>query len=319
MGAVAQAPNEYYGQCSLRLQFEWHRLSCNQPSHEHLAVGKHYVPQALLRNFQIPTQPGFIWLYDKHDLKPHVACISKVAQSQGYYSAETEVALARDVEIPGNRAIERLLHGELLSPSERIDLSYYICTTLMRGPRRRRKAHEKLPQVLAETTAEIRSEIAESAATADLAWVTHCLAEVDAAEQKFSSAPPPLVIAHIQEPWPYESMVDAVDEMAWRVLESSGPSYFITSDNPVFLVDCFGLAQQDSEISFPLSTTKTLHGCQEGKPRSLTFMQAPQWLVRETNRRLVSETERLVFCHEEEPWLPQMLSKKHPFLSVIKW
>lgn len=282
-------------------------------------MGKHYVPQALLRNFQIPAQPGSIWIYDKQGLKPHVASISKVAQSQDYYSTETESALARDVEIPGNRAINRLLHDELLSPSERTDLAYYISTTLMRGPRRRRRAHEKLPQVLAETTAEIRTQITEAAATADFAWVTHCLAEVDAAEQKFASTPPPLVVAQMREPWPYQSMVDAVNKMAWRVLESSGPSYFITSDNPVFLIDCFGLAREDSEISFPLSTTKMLHGCGQGKSCSLTFMPASQWLVRETNRRLASETERFVFCHEEEPWLPQMLSKEHLFLSVVKW
>lgn len=282
-------------------------------------MGKHYVPQALLRNFQIPAQPGCIWIYDKQNPKPHVASIAKVVQSQDYYSTETEVALARDVEIPGNRAIDRLLHDELLSSTERTDLAYYISTTLMRGPRRRRRAYEKLPQVLAETTAEIRTEIGQAAATADLAWVTHCLAEVDVAEQKFASAPPPLVVDQIREPWPYESMVDAVNKMAWRILESSGPSYFITSDNPVFLIDCFGLAGEDSEISFPLSTTKMLHGCCQGKSCSLTFMQASQWFVRETNRRLASETERFVFYHDEEPWVAQLLSKKRHFLSVIKW
>jgi len=282
-------------------------------------MGKHYVPQAYLRNFQIPDQPNFIWLYDKQGSEPRIACIAKVAQSPDYYSPDIEIALARDVEIPGNHAIERLLHKELLSPSERADLSYYIGTMLMRGPRRRRRVHEMYPQVLAGTTSGIRAEIAKMAATTDSAWVAGRLAEVDIVEERFAADPPPAVADQIRQPWPYRRMVTAINYMAWRILESSGSQYFITSDNPVFFSTGYGLARPESELCFPLSTTQALHGCWQGKPCSLTFIDAPQRLVKEVNRHLASQAERLAFCHEKAPWLPQVLSKTHAVLSHIEW
>jgi len=41
--------------------------------------------------------------------------------------------------------------------------------------------------------------------------------------------------------------------------------------------------------------------------------------VREINRRLASDTERLAFYHEPAPWLLTILAKKEPYLSVIRW
>lgn len=285
-------------------------------------MGKHYIPQAYLRNFQIPEQPGSIWLYDKQGGEPHVANIRKVAQSRDYYSPETEDKLARLAEAPANDAMWKLSRNEQLAPAERWNLAYYICVMLKRVPRRRRKAQEMCPEALTATMTEIRAEfhdMARQMESLDPAWVEGRLAELDAVEQKFSSELPQGVVDYIREPWPNKEMVDVVYRMVWRVLWSAGPQYFITGDNPVFLFDCFGLAQEKSEISFPLSTTKVLHGCWQGKSCGLEFMKAPQWLVKEVNRRLASETERFFFCHDKEPWLQEALAKPHPFLSRIVW
>ena len=64
-------------------------------------MGRHYVPQRYLRNFEIPERPGFVWLHDKQSGKSHPAPIDKVAQSKGYYSPEVEETL-RQVEGPAN-------------------------------------------------------------------------------------------------------------------------------------------------------------------------------------------------------------------------
>ncbi len=285
-------------------------------------MGKYFVPQAYLRHFQIPDQPGFVWLYDKQGRVPHPANISKIAQSSDYYSPKTEEELARLVEAPANSAMVRLSRNEQLTTTERWNLAYYICTMLKRGPRRRRKAQEMYPEVLAATIAEARTkfrEVAQQVQTLDPAWEEHRLAELDAVERSFSSKPPQSVVDQMRDPWPNKEMVDAVYQMAWRILESLGPQGFITGDNPVFMFDCWGLAQPRSEISFPLSTTQALHGCWQGSTCSLVYIQSSQWLVRETNRRIASETERFAFCHEEETWLPQILSKKNPLLSSVKW
>jgi len=281
-------------------------------------VGQHYVPQAYLRHFQIPDRPGFFWLFDKQGGEPHIASITKVVQSHDYYSLETEAALARNVEKQGNQAMERLLQGKQLNSSERDDLSFYIAVMLMRGPYRRRMFLERYPKVLAETMAETRSEIMAAALAADPAYATPLLAQVNAIGQQFALHPPPKVVAQMREPSPDKSMVAAIHNMVWRVLESSGPCYFITSDTPVFLHADLGLGLPESEVCFPLSTTRALHGCWYGQRGSLTFLQASQQSVKEINRRLASMADRLAFYHEPAPWLQQILSKTYSFQNLIK-
>lgn len=281
-------------------------------------MGKHYVPQAYLRRFQIPDRPGSIWLFDKRGGEPHIASITNVVQSHDYYSPETEAALARNVEKQGNQAMERLLQGEPLNSSERDDLSFYIAVMLMRGPYRRRMFLERYPKVLAETMAETRSEIIAAALATDPACATPLLAQVDAIGQQFALDPPPKVVAQMREPSPYKSMIVAIHDMVWRVLESSGPCYFITSDTPVFLHTDLGLGLPESEVCFPLSTTRALHGCWYGQPGSLTFLEASQQCVKEINRRLANTTERFAFYYEPAPWLQQVLSKTYSFQNLIK-
>jgi hypothetical protein len=72
-------------------------------------LGSHYNPQRLLRNFQDPTRPGFIWQHDKRGGAPIQAAISKVAQERGFCDPETEESLNREVEVPGGNAIDKIL------------------------------------------------------------------------------------------------------------------------------------------------------------------------------------------------------------------
>ena len=48
-------------------------------------------------------------------------------------------------------------------------------------------------------------------------------------------------------------------------------------------------------------------------------LEIKQKIVRETNRRLVAGAERLIFAHEQQPWLPAAMAKPHPYLSKIAW
>ena len=71
-------------------------------------MGHHFVPQRYLRNFEDPSRPGFIWLHDKRGGAARLVPIKQVAQAKGFYTAETEASLARDVEAPGNAVIRKL-------------------------------------------------------------------------------------------------------------------------------------------------------------------------------------------------------------------
>ena len=114
-------------------------------------------------------------------------------------------------------------------------------------------------------------------------------------------------------------MLRALFGMTWRVLVASGPQYFATTDNPVFFFRAYGLAREDSELSFSLSTTHALHGSWRKAGSDLIFVRATQAIVKEINRRLASDAERLAFYHEPAQWLMAILPKKEPYLSVIRW
>ena len=181
---------------------------------------------------------------------------------------------------------------------------------------------EMIPSVLAaELVAEVRGQLRALASDirADPEIVAKRLLEVDATERKFRLQPPHNVLEQIREPWPSEIMVRALFNMTWRVLISSGPQYFVTTDNPVFFFRGFGLAKEKSELTFPLSTTHALHGSWKTAGSNLMSHRATQVIVKEINRRLASETERLAFCSEPAPWLLTILLKKHLHLSVIQW
>jgi hypothetical protein len=284
-------------------------------------MGHHYVPRRYLRNFEDPDKPGFIWLHDKHGNPPRLAPIANVAQADKFYSAQTEMFLAQHVEPSGNAAIEKLTSGLAITQAERVQLAYYISVTLKRVPARRRRAQEMMPGVLADVVSDTRRELEALAAIvqADPALLSQRLQEVDAAGKRFAQHPPQEVLEQIREPWPTEEMLWAVFRMTWRILVSSGPQHFITTDNPAFFFHAHGLGNRESELSVPLSKTHALHGSWQAAGSDLVFAKAQQRIVKEINRRLASQTERIAFYYEPAPWLLKILPKKYPCLSAIHW
>ncbi len=284
-------------------------------------MGHHFVPQRYLRNFESPGRPGFIWLHDRSGGSPSHVSIAKVAQAKGFYSVETEAILARAVEAPANIVIQKLTGNAAITPVERLQLSYYIGVMMKRIPAQRRRSTEMIPGVLTDVVSNLRQELKSLAheMQTDPELLVRRLREVDAAESKFFRQPPPEVLEKIREPWPSEGMLRALFGMTWRVLVSTGPLYFVTTDNPAFFFRAYGLAQPQAELSFPLSTTHALHGSWQPAVADLVFLRATQAIVKEINRRLASETERLGFYHEAAPWLLTIFAKKKPYLSVIQW
>ncbi len=188
-------------------------------------MGHHFVPQRYLRNFESPSRPGFIWLHDKRGGPARLALIARVAQAKAFYSAETEVVLARDVEAPANDVIRKLTGDTAITPVERLQLAYYIGVMLKRIPARRRRSTEMIPGVLADVVSHVRDELKTiaNAIQADPELLARRLREVDAAKSKFARQPPPEVLDQIREPWPSEGMLRALFGMTWRVLVCAGP------------------------------------------------------------------------------------------------
>jgi hypothetical protein len=282
-------------------------------------VGKHYVPQEYLRGFSADDDRSTIWQYDKRACRWSRAAITKVAQERDFYPAEVEVELERHVEGPGHRALKTLRGGAVLSPSERDELLLYIAVMLMRVPRKRRKGHESVPDVLQSTMGRFRDELAALRGAANLERVDTTLRLLDDLESKYAIEPPPEVLEQIASPWPSTNIAEAVRTMTWRLVQIPRSHYVVTGDNPAYFFESLGLGRKESELTFPISPQLVLLGNRQGNPGEALMAQASVSIAKELNRRLISGSERFVFSHKKAAWAATVALRPSPVLNRIQW
>ena len=100
--------------------------------------------------------------------------------------------------------------------------------------------------------------------------------------------------------------------MTWRILLSAGPIFFVTTDDPAFYFQSLGLARKESELCIPLSTRCMLHGSWQRARPDPVFVLCEQAIVKEINRRMVGQAERLVFLSPIRRLGTQAVQKEKP-------
>lgn len=282
----------------------------------------HFVPQAYLRAFQDPSKPGCIWTLVRGESVPRLLPIEEVAQSRGFYDAETEVELATLVESPASPALAKLRRSEPLEPSERLAIAVYIATMLRRVPKNRARAHELLPAVLEATVDNLQREIEDIARLGKVSSevIARRLSEIAALREKYKLDPPEPVKAEIHNPRPTAAVLLPVLGMTWRILVADAPEFFLTTDNPAFFHEGYGLGREQSELRFPLSPTHALHGSWTPDAQGLVaFHPASKECVREFNRSLAADATKLAFSHYKAPWITTLVHRANPYLSRLVW
>jgi hypothetical protein len=269
-------------------------------------MGKHYVPQEYLRGFGDLADREQIWMFDKRSGEWSRAAIAKVAQQRDYFSPSVEELLNKEIEAPGHIALKRVRKKEPFTPNDRVALGNYIAVTVMRVPKKRRRGQELVPEVLKAVVQDAREEFAKLAA-ADPEKQARYLEQIEAAYQKFAATPPADVIEEIEKPWPSQEMVDAVHRMAWRFVIAPRSDDYLTSDNPAFYFDAYGVGSAESELTFPISPTLCLIGSFQGQPGTTHTVQGTRPIVMEVNRRMTVGAERFVFHHRRVAWLHTLL------------
>ena len=191
---------------------------------------------------------------------------------------------------------------------------------IRRVPYARHKAYEMVPDVLAETVSDVRAffKAATAAGHLDAENLMDRLIETDAAEQKLRSKTPPNVTEMIETPWPTQSMLTCLFGMTWRFLPSNGPSYFLTSDNPAYFFEAYGLGSELSELIFPLSRKLALHCCWQNGA-NCGMLTTHQKMVKEFNRRIACGANRFIFYHEEQDRVLSVAQNRVEQLNRIQW
>jgi Protein of unknown function (DUF4238) len=284
-------------------------------------MGKHSVPQQYLKGFGVPDEPGMIWMYNKAVRQFSKIPIKVAVQEADYFDPETEKELSESVEGPAHVVLARLRRREPISTDDRLHFAVYVATMIMRVPGRRRKSFEMMPPVLERTVEEIRTLINEWAQdpNVDQKLVARRLEEVERAHEKLSHEPPTEVINQIRSPWPNRKFVELIYGMTWRLVISDETNRFLTSDNPAYFFEAYGLGKPETEVTFPLSSDLALLASWQGPREGLIMVQAKPVLVKEVNRRVASGAERFVFYHERRDWVATLADKPRHFLSRIPW
>lgn len=284
-------------------------------------MGKHYVPQEYLRAFAEHSDPDQIWMFDKASKAWRRAAIAKVAQERDYYPADVEEKLNKQVEVPANLALKQLRDREVFTSQDRAALGNYIAVMTMRVPRKRRRGYELLPEVLESTIADARELFTDLAQRTNPAALPKYLEQIEIARKKFATAPPPETQQEIENPWPSTENLNAIHGMVWRfVTPARTDLQFITSDNPAFFFDFYGVGTPDSELTFPVAPDLCLLGSNQGIPGSTLHVTGTRAVVFEANRRIAVGAERFIFHSREASWIGTLARHKDQSrLNRIKW
>jgi len=283
-------------------------------------MGHHFVPQAYLRAFQNPDNPGTIWTYPRKG-EPRLAAIKNVAQSSGFYDSEIESDLNTLIEAPANPILDMLRRGEPISSEQRYRIALYVGTMIKRVPRSRERGKAIIPEALDQTVARLRNQIIQKASkrAVEPERVKTWLSNLDAVEAQFREQPPSAVFDVVRLPWPSRAIVDTVFGMQWRILCAEPPEMFITGDNPAFFFEDTGIARETAELCFPLSPTRCLHCSHARIPDvDIAFMPFDRETVREMNRRIATAATSIVMAHVKCSW-PMTLLRRKPDLRRINW
>lgn len=281
-------------------------------------MGQHYVQQSYLRCFGTPEDPDKIWMYNKSSKEFKRLPIKNVAQSSGFYSEEDERALSEKIEGPAQGPFEQLRNGQRLQVQGRLAVTVYLESMIKRGPHTRKKMLEMAPEEKNKLLAEIR-ENSELLAPKFNLTPAELLRKIEQWEQEFDSKPLSIKDDLIRRQWVSLDVINCIFFMTWRVIKANESDRFLTSDNPVFFGQGYGLKMPHGEFSFPLSSDVALHGSWKGSRGGLIFVQAAPTQVKEINRRTIFGAERLVFYHKNASWISVVAKKQQPILNQIEW
>lgn len=278
-------------------------------------MGHHWVPQKYLDGFATEADAKCIWQFDKRkgSFSPWPLAIKQVAQQKAFNDPATEADLNRIVEVPVLRILDSLRSGNPLVPEYRKPLSIYMATMLRRVPSKRSLAKSLFPhsrdRVVDEVIAGFR-EFAE-ANGGDETALQRAMNSAELARQKVADSD---VTDIICDPWPTCEEVNAICSMSWQIIECSHGQAFITSDNPFFYFECYGLGTAKAEFTFPISSSLAIFG---SPTRHESDRAISSFHVEEANRRIACAAERFIYCSSAFPWVKVLSEMRVESLSRI--
>ncbi len=218
---------------------------------------QHYVPQFLLRNFANGRKnKAKIWVLDKRSGTVYPASIKDVAHENFFYEYHGDAGhieyenLMQKIDSIGARIIGDITSKAILpnSVEDRIWLSYYIATQMIRTPMTRGDMENFRQLVISKWGKDIKAHPDDP----------KTIGEYGPEDAKASSL-------HLLKDVP--SFANLLQEKAWFLCETPPTAPYIVSDNPVVrhnMIDRWprgnlGLKNDGIEVYMPLSPRFSIH------------------------------------------------------------
>lgn len=242
----------------------------------------HYVPQFLLRNFQIPRKPGLIYLY-RRNVTPREMSIRKVAQEEDYYDIRSEdgamdkdmidklLFMSEDTAAP---ILNRLRTDTLqtLSNEDIANLSWFVGLLACRTPATRetiasihtglnRRDFKKMLRTKTEFEAMLESHPEMSEETLERVREAFLGGDIIMDLERGGQTEDFLMGQQLMFA---QSVVGFLETRDWILAETNSSLSFLTSDNPVVTVPVpghprnIGWGVANADILFPLTPKRVL-------------------------------------------------------------
>ncbi|MBC7876712.1 MAG: DUF4238 domain-containing protein [Anaerolineales bacterium] len=281
-------------------------------------IHNHYVPKFYLKGFTEVSDSEMMFVYQKGTIEPFRTQIKNIGNEKGLYPDELEIALANDIEKSANPILQKLRNFELISEDEKLEFSRYMFSMWLRVPKHLGWVIEKSPKIMDKTFSDVEKQLQQLAEKyPDKAYL------VNQRIKQLHDIRTNKVDEFIKGMW-LKNIPVGIDRppvqilanMEWRFLESDSNQPFVTSDNPLFYFESFGIGNEKSEVSFPLSKNLVLWAKWKMEIPS-GFHKARTQFVKEINRRTISSALKFIFSPQTAYWIPILLSKKRIRLNRI--
>jgi hypothetical protein len=273
-------------------------------------MGKHIIPQFYLRGFAC-SESMDIWVFDKEQIaSSKLLPIKTTAQGKDFYDDKTENILANEIEAPANRLLDVIRKGNYISESDKSIFGDYLFALYKRVPKGMQRYKKVAPKVGEKMKPalyrQLESFLEENPSKIDL--YNRFKEVLDKTFEDLEHNPP-------KEFW-YPVITTknptiplALSQMNWAFLKCQDDDLFITSDNPVFIHESIGIAAQESELTFPVSSKVALFISRIANATG--YVKAHSRWVKEINKRTIANATRFVYSSKKFSWIPSIMEKKY--------
>lgn len=274
---------------------------------------QHDVPKFYLKGFASLAAPSFLWVYTRPCLVP---------LPSGTRRNPRLVSLKRVAVIPYRYAVPKLTGGlDLESIENRLERMENAATPILHQLRSQipisRKQKDEFARYIGIMWKRVRKREAKRVSMAkesvkSFNWEGLVLQHArngrfDDALKLLRKRPSiekklPSILTKQGILYPFYRVHLAMCQMTWRFMIAFKGSMFITSDNPVFFDEAFGLNHSQAVIIFPISNQVTLWASWSGGD-DLAFHPATESQTYLMNLATLRQADREVYASGKEDWV----------------